>query len=157
MYNRVYQYFFFFSLGMPYLQGCQYFKDLFGPVLQSPQISVRDIQISSMDFFELTLKIKCWVQNPNSVSLEFSNLNYEISLGSSKIAKGTYEKKFKVGAEANAMIEIPLHISNFEALKILREHFKKREALSLLFKGFVDFHSSLGVLRIPFEHKRDLY
>jgi LEA14-like dessication related protein len=138
------------------LQGCQYFKDIFAPVFQRPQVTVKDVQVVSINSRELTLKIKFLVQNPNNFSLEFSHLNYQVSLNKRLIGYGEHTEKIELAAEGNSELNIPLSIQNNETAKVLRELMKTGEKLRLELKGWVDFHSVLGTVKIDFEHNHNL-
>jgi LEA14-like dessication related protein len=139
------------------LGGCQYLKELFGPVLQRPQITIKDIQVVSTTLFELKIKIRFLVENPNSFELEFSNLNYDVGLSKRRVAFGVYKENFKLPAEQNTTIDIPLTIASLEAVQILRDVLRKKGKLELELTGAVDFHSAFGAMTINFDHKKELF
>lgn len=139
------------------LPGCQYLKELFGPVLQHPQVSVKDVQVVSANFYELKIKIKFLIQNPNSFKLEFSDLNYDIALSKRRVLYGTFHEKIYLPPEDNTVVEVPLAIKNVDAVHVLSEVLRKHKPLRLELKGSVDFHSSFGAMTINFNHERDLF
>ena len=139
------------------LEGCQYFKNLFGPVLQEPHVSVKEVQVVSIKPFELKLKIKFLIQNPNSFALEFSNFNYRIALSNRPIANGTYKEKILLPSEQNTIIEVPLSVASHDAFQIIRERLHTKGKLSLELSGSVDFHSGFGAMTIRFDHEREIY
>ena len=147
---------FIFALVVGALCGCQYLKELFGPVLQQPQVSIKEVQVVSANYFELKIKIKFLVQNPNSFDLEFSNFNYDISLSKRRVLYGSFVEKIKLPKEENTVVEIPVRIANAEAIQILHQVLRKHQPLRLELKGSIDFHSSFGAMTIPFENERDL-
>lgn len=143
-------------LALSSLGSCQYLKETFGTVLQHPQVTVKEIQIVSMNLRSLKIKLKLFVQNPNTFALEFSKLNYEILLNQRLVAHGVQDEKVTLPGEGSTVVEVPVNISNTEASRALREAYKKTGALKLHIRGNVDFHTPLGPTTINFEHQKEL-
>lgn len=138
------------------LEGCQYFKDFFSPVFQRPVVTVQNVQLGAITYQKVSLKIKLLVQNPNSFSLDFSNLNYQIFLNKELVGYGNYKGKIELKQQENSELALPLTIENETAFKILREAFSSQDALKLQIKGWVDFHSVLGAIKVDFDHTQEL-
>ncbi len=138
-------------------EGCQYLREAFSSVLQRPTVAVKDVQVVSVNLDELNLKIKLLVKNPNSFKLEFSNLHYTILFNDFQVAEGTYKDRMEFAPEDNMSLDIPLTLSTSEALKVLRDAFRKQSNIDVAVQGWVNFHSGVGALRVEFSHRKDLF
>lgn len=145
--------FFAFSIG-----GCQYFNNLFKPVIQRPEFKIEDIRFVGFNFKELSIKVKVQIQNPNKFSLEFSNLFYEVYIDEdTKIAFGEYKEKIILPEQGKTLLVLPLVISHKKTVSYLQKLMFRKGEHFLNFVGRVDLHSSFGSITFDFKDKKKLF
>ncbi|HEX4268119.1 MAG TPA: LEA type 2 family protein [Steroidobacteraceae bacterium] len=80
------------------LSGCA----LFVPKLQTPRLSIVDIQVVKATFLEQRLRVRMRVENPNDRSLPIQGLSYTVYLGDQEFATGASDASFVVPALGTA-------------------------------------------------------
>jgi LEA14-like dessication related protein len=80
------------------LSGCA----LFVPKLQTPNLSIVDIEIRKANLLEQDLRLRMRVQNPNDRSLPIQGLTYTVYLGGQEFATGVSDASFVVPALGTA-------------------------------------------------------
>ena len=80
------------------LSGCA----LFVPKLQTPRLSIVDIQVRKANLLEQDLRVRMRVDNPNDRSLPVKGLSYTVYLGNQEFATGVSDASFIVPALGTA-------------------------------------------------------
>jgi LEA14-like dessication related protein len=80
------------------LSGCA----LFVPKLQTPRLSIVDIEVLRANFMEQQLRVRMRVENPNDRSLPIKGLSYTVYLGGQEFATGVSDASFVVPALGTA-------------------------------------------------------
>jgi LEA14-like dessication related protein len=80
------------------LSGCA----LFVPKLQTPKLSIVDIEVLKANFMEQRLRVRMHVENPNDRSLPVQGLAYTVYLGGQEFASGVSDASFVVPALGTA-------------------------------------------------------
>ncbi|HEV2441741.1 MAG TPA: LEA type 2 family protein [Steroidobacteraceae bacterium] len=80
------------------LSGCA----LFVPKLQTPKLSIVDVEVLRANFMEQQLRVRMHVQNPNDRSLPVQGLSYTVYLGGQEFASGVSDASFVVPALGTA-------------------------------------------------------
>lgn len=80
------------------LSGCAFFV----PKLQTPTLSIVDIQVVKANFLEQRLRVLMRVENPNDRSLPVQGLSYTVYVGGQEFATGVSDASFVVPALGTA-------------------------------------------------------
>jgi LEA14-like dessication related protein len=80
------------------LSGCA----LFVPKLETPRLSIVDLQVRKATLIEQQLQVRVRVENPNDRSLPVKGLSYTIYLGGQEFATGVSDASFVVPALGTA-------------------------------------------------------
>lgn len=80
------------------LSGCA----LFVPRLETPKLSIVDIEVLRANFMAQQLRVRLRVQNPNDRSLPIEGLAYTVYLGGQEFASGVSDASFVVPAFGTA-------------------------------------------------------
>jgi LEA14-like dessication related protein len=80
------------------LSGCA----LFVPKLQTPKLSIVDVEVLRANFMEQQLRVRMRVENPNDRSLPVQGLSYTVYLGGQEFASGASDASFVVPALGTA-------------------------------------------------------
>ncbi len=127
------------------LSGCA----LFVPKLQTPRLSIVDIEVVKANFLEQQLRVRMRVENPNDRSLPIQGLSYTVYLSGQEFASGVSDASFVVPALGTA--EFNMDVTANAAGAIFAVFSKPRgQGIDYHMKGRVEL--SHGWLRsIPFE------
>jgi LEA14-like dessication related protein len=127
------------------LSGCA----LFVPKLQTPSLSIVDIEVVKANFLEQRLQVRMRVENPNDRSLPIQGLSYTVYLSGQEFATGVSDASFVVPALGTA--EFNMDVTANAAGAIFAILSKPRgQGIDYHMKGRVEL--SRGWLRsIPFE------
>lgn len=80
------------------LSGCA----LFLPKLQTPRLSIVDVQVLRANLLQQQLRVRMRVDNPNDRSLPVKGLSYTVYLGEQEFATGASDASFVVPALGTA-------------------------------------------------------
>jgi LEA14-like dessication related protein len=127
------------------LSGCT----LFVPKLQTPSLSIVDIEVVKANFLQQRLQVRMRVENPNDRSLPIQGLSYTVYLSGQEFATGVSDASFVVPALGTA--EFNMDVTANAAGAIFAILSKPRgQGIDYHMKGRVEL--SHGWLRsIPFE------
>jgi LEA14-like dessication related protein len=119
------------------------------PKLQTPSLSIIEVQVLRANFMEQQLRVRMHVQNPNDRSLPVQGLSYTVYLGGQQFATGVSDASFIVPALGSADFNMDVTANAAGALfTILNE--RRGQGVDYRMKGRVEL--SHGWLRsIPFE------
>jgi LEA14-like dessication related protein len=127
------------------LSGCA----LFVPKLQTPKLSIVNIELVKASFLEQQLRVRMRVENPNDRSLPIQGLTYTLYLGGQEFATGVSDASFVVPALGTA--EFNMDVTANAAGAVFAVLSKPRgQGIDYRMKGRVEL--THGWLRsIPFE------
>ncbi|HEX7373747.1 MAG TPA: LEA type 2 family protein [Steroidobacteraceae bacterium] len=125
-----------------------------GAKLQSPHVSVLNVQMLTTDMFAQKFKVRLKVENPNDIELKVTGLEYEILLMGDGFAEGNSSDRFLLPAKGEAEFDMNVSTNFVSSLGrlISRMNGGKLENIDYEIVGqvFVD----KGMLKkIPFSDK----
>jgi LEA14-like dessication related protein len=127
------------------LSGCS----LFVPQLQTPRLSIADIEVLRANLLEQQLRVRMRVENPNDRSLPIQGLSYTVYLGGQQFATGVSDASFVVPALGSADFNMDVTANAAGALFSLLNQ-SRGQGIAYRMQGRVEL--SHGWLRsIPFE------
>lgn len=126
------------------LSGCT----LFVPQLQTPKLSIVDLQVVKANFLEQQLRVRMRVENPNDRVLPIRGLSYTVYLGGQEFATGASDAGFVVPALGTAEFNMDVTANAAGALFAIID--RRGQGIDYVMKGRVEL--SRGWLRsIPFQ------
>lgn len=127
------------------LSGCA----LLVPKLQTPRLSIVDIEVRRANFLEQELRVRMRVENPNDRSLPIQGLSYTVYLSGQQFATGVSDASFVVPALGTAEFNMDVTANAAGALFAILSR-PRGQGVDYHMKGRVEL--SHGWLRsIPFE------
>jgi LEA14-like dessication related protein len=139
---------FFVLIAALALSGCAHFL----PKLETPRLSIVNVEVLKSDLWEQRLKVRMRVQNPNDRVLPIKGLSYTLDVAGEEMARGVSGQSFVVPALGEAEFDMNVTANMATALiKLLgRGGDSMRDKVDYRIKGKVSL--SEGFLRsIPFE------
>jgi LEA14-like dessication related protein len=124
------------------------------PKLETPRLSIVNVEVLKTDLFEQRLKVRLRVQNPNNRELPVQGITYRMEVAGEDFAQGASAAAFTVPALGEA--EFDMNVTANMATTLLRVLTQSggadRDALDYRMVGKVSL--AKGFLRqIPFEEK----
>ncbi len=127
------------------LAGCA----LIVPKLQTPRLSIVDIQVRKANLLEQDLRVRMRVDNPNDRSLPIKGLAYTVYLGGQEFASGVSDASFVVPALGTAEFDMDVTANAAGALFAILGKSRGR-GIDYRMKGRIEL--THGWLRsVPFE------
>ena len=137
-------------VGVLTLMGCSAFL----PKLETPRLSVAEVQIVSSDLWEQHLRVRLRVQNPNDRALAVKGLEYTLDVEGQPFGSGVSAASFTLPALGEA--EFDMNVTTNLAGTLLRLLARGPDALgqSVSYRLAGKVSLSQGLLRsIPFEER----
>ncbi len=75
-------------------------------IVDPPKVSLADVKLVSAGLLEQRYRLSLRVQNPNSIVIPISGLDYRVELGGSEFARGVSASSFSLPANGEDMVEI---------------------------------------------------
>lgn len=94
------------------LAGCA----LFLPKLQTPRLSIVDVEVLRANLLQQQLRVRMRVENPNDRSLPVKGLSYTVYLGEQEFATGVSDASFVVPALGTAEFNMDVNANAAGAL-----------------------------------------
>jgi LEA14-like dessication related protein len=124
------------------------------PQLETPRLSVVNVELENAGLWEQRLKVRMRVQNPNDRQLPIRGLSYTLQVGGEDFARGLTDTAFTVPALGEA--EFDMNVTANAASALIRYLGKRDTAAddSIDYRLVGKVSLSQGVLRsIPFEER----
>jgi LEA14-like dessication related protein len=127
------------------LSGCA----LFVPKLETPRLTIVDLEVRKASFIEQQLQVRVRVENPNDRSLPIKGLSYTVYLGGQEFATGASDASFVVPALGTAEFNMDVTANAAGALFAILSR-PRGQGIDYRMQGRVEL--TRGWLRsIPFE------
>ena len=127
------------------LSGCA----LIVPRLQTPRLSIVDVEVRKANLLEQQLRVRMRVENPNDRTLPVQGLSYTVYLGGQEFATGVSDASFLVPALGTAEFNMDVTANAAGALFAVLSQ-PRGQGIDYRMKGRVEL--THGWLRsIPFE------
>ena len=137
-------------LGAWALAGCS----VFAPKLQSPHLSIANVELLSSTLWEQRLRVHIRVENPNDQALPVSALTYSIEVAGQELAHGAANESFTVPARGTNEFATDVTANMAGALIAIlgRSHGGANEPIDYRIVGEVRLADGF-VRSIPFDHQ----
>ena len=132
------------------LAGCS----LLVPKLETPRLSIVDVELLKSDLWEQRLKVRMRVQNPNHRALAVQGLSYTLEVAGEEFARGVSAASFVVPALGEAEFDMNVTASMASTLIQLLGRGPEARGAPVDYRLVGKISLSGGWLRsIPFEQR----
>ena len=122
---------------------------------ESPNVSIKNLELQEFNLFEQRYRLHLRIQNPNDFELAMSGMSYELELNGREFATGVSDQEVTVPAFGDVVIEVHVVSNLARVIEQLREVGEGgRPTLRYQLSGKIGVGSFGG--RIPFSHEGDL-
>lgn len=81
-----------------------------GKIFAEPDFELSAVRFIDIDMERLNLDVDLKVINPNYVSLEFQNVNYQLNIDGTRVLSGVLSEPITVAAKGDDKVTIPLTV-----------------------------------------------
>jgi LEA14-like dessication related protein len=132
------------------LVGCS----TFAPKLESPRLSIVNVETLKSNLWEQRLRVHIRVENPNNRALPVAALSYSIEVAGQELAHGAANDSFVVPAlgESEFATDVQANVAGALLTLLSRGRDAASETIDYRIVGKVSLAEGL-VRSIPFEHR----
>jgi LEA14-like dessication related protein len=125
---------------------------VFAPKLQSPHLSIVNVELLSSTLWEQRLRVHINVENPNDRALPVSTLTYSIEVAGQELAHGAANESFTVPARGDMEFATDVAANMAAALVTILGRGRANDPINYRIVGEVRLADGF-VRSIPFEHQ----
>jgi len=113
------------------------------PVVKLPRISASNLNVKNISFSKAELELELNIDNPNSFSLDLSDLNYNIDINGLKSVSGAISKKIDLSAKENNSFQLPITFNLIELGRGAYQILRSKEPVEYSITGSSNIDTSL--------------
>lgn len=136
--------------------ACTFFKKTVGLVPTKPKVELESIGVKNLTWEKVQLLVGLKLQNPNSFSLDLSNLDYSVTYQEQIVAEGKYPKPFKLESDDLSRIQLPISLHAAKIMELLSKNAASATEGFMIFKIKLDFDTIVGPMEYVFQEKKSL-
>jgi LEA14-like dessication related protein len=125
---------------------------VFVPKLQSPHLSIVNVEVLSSTLWEQRLRVHINVENPNDRALPVSSLTYSIEVAGQELAHGAANESFTVPARGAMEFATDVAANMAAALVTILGRSRANDPINYRIVGEVRLADGF-VRSIPFDHQ----
>ena len=120
--------------------------------IETPQVTLNNLQIQDMTLLEQRYAVTLRVQNPNPFPLPVTGMNFQLDINDTELGSGVTNKAVTVPAYGEALVEINV-VSNlmriFNQIRALES--SRSQTLRYRLSGGLSISSRMG--KLPFDYR----
>jgi len=90
-----------------YLTSCSQLKN----IVAEPTFKAQSFEISKISFEDMDLLFKVRIDNPNSFSIPFPNIDWNLAVNNSQFLSNTLTKNTTIAAKGSTVVDIPIKVN----------------------------------------------
>ena len=118
--------------------------------IEKPKASVRDVSLTSAGFTGVSGEVQLDVMNPNNFGVPLSGIDWQLTLGSARLATGTVQLNQTIPARGTAPITTTLGIAASDAMAIAGAIASGTRDYRITAQ--LHFSTSIGQVEVDVEH-----
>ena len=137
-----------------FLTGCETMNNLLN--LQKPTAKMKGLKFENVKMNSATLLFDVEVNNPYSVALPLTNIDYGLSSGTEPLINGEAELQTTIPAKSKKTVSLPANINYLDMLKALKGI---RPGSKIPYKADLGLSvdaPALGLIRLPLKKEGEI-
>lgn len=122
-----------------------------GPLFEKPSVSVKRVDVTSINFGGIGFEIVFDVVNPNVIGLDLAKLTYQLKVDNHQFVAGAINRPLHVPPQGTGELHVPVAFRFVELAEALVSLFEK-PVLPYSIAVTLGFASPVGVIGIPISH-----
>ena len=127
---------------------------LFQTRLESPRVSVADLNVTAMGFFEQRYQLRLRIQNPNEFALPIKGMDYHLQFNDKPFARGVSAQHTIVPAFGEKLIDVEV-TSNLGNLVGQWLALGRETGLRYRLSGSLALGNAFG--KVPFDYQGEIF
>jgi LEA14-like dessication related protein len=124
--------------------------------MEPPRVSVVDLRIKSVTFFESAMEIDIRIQNPNALSFHTTGITFDLEINGRRLATGLSDASIKVPAMGSAIMPIIVYSNMLDVLRGVYS-IQGKEKVSYGITGRIRLKEGRGLPEtLPFKSKGEI-
>jgi LEA14-like dessication related protein len=132
--------------------GCAEVGKVIGASFEKPRLSFESWEPREADLEGVTLALRWRVDNPNSVGLRLSGLDYRLDVEGHQAIAGSAAGGIRIPSRGSAAVDLPVRVRYADVPPLVGSLFG-RESLAWRISGEAGLETPVGPVRIPFSHE----
>lgn len=116
---------------------------------QMPQVHFQDLQVQGVGLKGGTLDVVLGIYNPNGFRLDASRLTYRLTVDTTTLGEGIFDKHFTVAAGDSATVHLPISL-DFKGLQTAGQQLMGRGSVEYHVAGDFTVNTPLGDFTRPY-------
>jgi len=133
------------------LAGCSGVQQMLGAAFEKPRLTYESFQPTELDLEGVTLALRYRVDNPNSVGLKLSNLDYKVEVDGRQAVAGAAKTGLSIPARGSAPLEIPVRVRYADVPGLVQTLYT-RDEIPFHVEGSAGLSTPVGVIGLPFSY-----
>jgi LEA14-like dessication related protein len=117
-------------------------------LVKEPVVSVKDLNVVSLDSAGAGMELYLGVTNPNSYEITLKGYSYDLKVMALPLAKGGAREEIRFPANAETDVRIPIRLSYADLLEILKRK-PNPDAVPYQLAAGLDVETPVGHLTVP--------
>jgi len=126
--------------------------DLFKEVVKEPDVSLKSVEFSSIDFNGLTLLSKVDVKNDNSIDIPLPKIDWDLDVINSPFLNGVIQSNGSLKAKNSTEVEFPVSFNYVDLINAISALNNENAQYKIKMTAHIPI-PELGDLSFPFEHE----
>ncbi|MDL2227536.1 LEA type 2 family protein [Odoribacter sp. OttesenSCG-928-L07] len=149
---------YFIAIALIILGGCSQLKQL----VSEPKVKAQSFEVSKINFDDIDLLFKVRIDNPNSFTIPFPNIDWNLAINNNEFLKNTLTKNTTIAANSYTIVDIPVKINYKNLYNVIKSLSNTSEATYKMNVGMaiplpvlenkrysVDFTGNVPMLKAP--------
>lgn len=137
--------FLFMVLSVCVIAGCSFF-------LETPQVTVKNVNLVGLDTTGLELEFYLGVNNPNPFAVTLKGYSYDVQVMTLPVAKGGSRTPVRFESSSETEMRLPVRIQYSDLAEILKRR-PDPDRIPYRLNAGLELDSSLGNFLVPVEKK----
>lgn len=119
-------------------------------LVSNPEVTVKDVNVVSLDPSGMAIELYLAVMNPNSFDVTLSGYSYDLNVSALPLARGGARDQVLFRANTSTEMRLPVRVTYNDMLEILKRQPDPDRIPYCLQAGF-DLDTPVGAIVVPFE------
>jgi LEA14-like dessication related protein len=122
-----------------------------GPLFEKPRVSVKRVDLVSVDWSGVAVSFVFAVENPNVLGLDLAKLSYQLTVDGHAFVAGAGDHPLHLPAQGTGEVTLPVSFRFVDLAQALASLFTKRQ-VPYTIATRLGFGTPLGVLEVPLSY-----
>jgi LEA14-like dessication related protein len=123
------------------------------PVILDPEVSVTEVRVTELSFYEISLEMELLITNPNPLGIDLEGFDYDFLINDASFIRGNQEDKVSLAAHGKSSLVIPFTLNYQNMYQTMVSIRDSRESDYKIVTGLHFVLPVLGEQRLELAHE----